>query len=645
MDRSKSFVVLGLGLALPIVLAVALLPPSIAGGVNAPHTVIVSDDPVDRTPDVLGNEDWQVMAITQIADRVFVGGKFKRVREAGGHTALRRPYLFAYDADTGEIDRGFRPRLDERVNAMDVAPNGQDLIIGGTFNSVAGSQHSNLARIDGRTGELEPAFETEVHAQVRDLVVRGDRLFIAGDFTQVEGEDRLGLAALDVVTGAVDPNLDIPFDEARRGSSPDDPTVRKIDVTPDGSKLVAIGNFTEVDGLNRTELAVLDLSASRARVADWRTDRWKPECPHEDSYIRDVDISPDGSYFVTVSIGFYVPPPALCDTAARWELDQTGSNVQPTWVDYTGGDSMISVAVTGTAVYVGGHQRWMNNPYSVGAAGPGGVEREGIAALDPVNGLPFSWNPGRDRGNGVFALYATSGGLFLGSDTGKLAGEAHGKLGFFPVAGGTPVPVAVPGPLPGQFYKVAYEDGVLQRRFYDGDFGPPTEVARGIDWSHVRGAFMLSGRLYTGWDDGRIYVRSFDGDTPGPAENLHATAFFSSEAQAEVEHITGMFFRRGRLYYTERGDSNLYYRYFTPESGVVGAQEFVGTRNDVGVNWGRIRGATLANERLYFSIEGSLYRVRFEQGRVIPGTKAPVSGPAAGDEIDWRARGLFVFSP
>jgi hypothetical protein len=30
---------------------------------------------------------------------------------------------------------------------------------------------------------------------------------------------------------------------------------------------------------------------------------------------------------------------------------------------------------------------------------------------------------------------------------------------------------------------------------------------------------------------------------------------------------------------------------------------------------------------------------------VIPGTKAPVSGPAAGDEIDWRARGLFVFSP
>jgi hypothetical protein len=476
-------------------------------------------------------------------------------------------------------------------------------------------------------------------------VVRGDRLFIAGDFTQVEGEGRLGLAALDVATGAVDPTLDIPFDGARRGSSPDEPTVRKIDVTPDGSKLVAIGNFTEVDGLDRTELAVLDLSASRARVANWRTDRWKPECPFEDSYIRDVDISPDGSYFVTVSVGFYVPPPALCDTAARWELDRTGSDVQPTWVDYTGGDSMISVAVTGTAVYVGGHQRWMNNPFSVGAAGPGGVEREGIAALDPVNGLPFSWNPGRDRGNGVFVLHATSGGLFLGSDTDELAGETHGKLGFFPTAGGSRVPPAVVGSLPGQFYKIAYDDGAMQRRFYDGDFGPPTRVAPGTDWSRVRGAFMLSGRLYTGWDDGRIYVRSFDGGAPGPAENLHATGFFSSEARADVERITGMFFQRGRLYYTERGDPNLYYRYFTPESGVVGAQEFIGARDNVGVNWGRIRGATVANRRLYYSIEGSLYRVRFEHGRVVPRTKSTVSGPAAGDGIDWRSRGLFIFSP
>ena len=87
----------------------------------------------------------------------------------------------------------------------------------------------------------------------------------------------------------------------------------------------------------------------------------------------------------------------LCDSAARWETAATGT-VTPTWVDYTGGDSLSSVAITGAAMYVAGHQRWHNNaiPPSGDRLGPGGVDRLGIAALDVESGVPLSWNPTRE---------------------------------------------------------------------------------------------------------------------------------------------------------------------------------------------------------------------------------------------------------
>src|SRR5690606_15090937 len=157
--------------------------------------------------------------------------------------------------------------------------------------------------------------------------------------------------------------------------------VMKIDVTPDGSRLFGIGNFTTVGGLSRRQAFALDLHGPAAAVANWQTDFYSSTCSNSfNSYMRDLDISPDRTYLVFTTTGAYAGgPPRSCYTQARFEVAAQGTGLQPTWVNYTGGDTTYAVAVTGTAVYVGGHFRWANNPLRGDRAGGGAVERSGIA--------------------------------------------------------------------------------------------------------------------------------------------------------------------------------------------------------------------------------------------------------------------------
>ena len=168
---------------------------------------------------------------------------------------------------------------------------------------------------------------------------------------------------------------------------------------------------------------MIDTGGATAAVAPWVTDRY--DRAHNscagvfDTFIRDIDFSPDGSYFV-VSRHRRLrrrrrQPARMCDTVTRWETNSTGND--PTWSTTPAATRRTASPSPAAPIYVGGHMRWENNPFQGDQAGPGAVPREGIAALDPVNGLPLSWNPGRTRGVGAQALFATSQGLWVGSDT------------------------------------------------------------------------------------------------------------------------------------------------------------------------------------------------------------------------------------
>ena len=77
--------------------------------------------------------------------------------------------------------------------------------------------------------------------------------------------------------------------------------------------------------------------------------------------MRDVDFSPDGSYFVIVDDRRTEHRHPLRHGRSVEDHRAGARRSQPTWVDATGGDTLTAVAITGSVVYVGGHQRWMNN--------------------------------------------------------------------------------------------------------------------------------------------------------------------------------------------------------------------------------------------------------------------------------------------
>jgi hypothetical protein len=154
------------------------------------------------------------------------------------------------------------------------------------------------------------------------------------------------------------------------------------------------------------------------------------------AYLRDVDFSPDGSYFVVAATG-YIPRSGgvgrdICDAAARFETN-IANPTRPTWINYTGGDTLHSVAAVGSAVYVGGHQRWLDNPLGNNSAGAGSVPREGIGAIDSVTGKALPWNPGKTRGVGTKVIYATPTGVWFGSDGRRFAGAIRDSIAFTPL--------------------------------------------------------------------------------------------------------------------------------------------------------------------------------------------------------------------
>jgi hypothetical protein len=419
-----------------VLVTAAILAASMALGLSAPllrqasagvaQATLVNSTPVAYTPHL--KTGYIVHENAVVGGTVYVGGQFTQFESADRKITYDRQNFVAYSTTTGAISPLIL-NFDRDVYALIGSPDGQSLYIGGKFRNVNGVARTALVKVNLSTGTIDSSFKWALGGQVRDLQYARGSLYVSGIFSK-------HIVAVDPATGVDTGQINVSVSGSLSGYAT---RVDRFALNPTGTDLVAIGDFTSVNGVSRNSAFRLALGA-KATLQTWHPRRFDVKCASSIPYfLRDVEWSPDGLYFVIVSTGGPAggyPATGFCDAAGRWEASSVGDVAEPTWINWTGGDSLYSVAVSGAAVYVGGHQRWLDNPSGRDSAGPGAYAVDSIGAIDPMTGKAIrTWNAmpmTRAHGKEDLTLYGQ--GLVVGGDGTTIKGAYHAGTAIFPLS-------------------------------------------------------------------------------------------------------------------------------------------------------------------------------------------------------------------
>ena len=273
MGRTRTLVG-ALAISLLGLSAVALAPPA-----SADQDVVVSPTPDAQAPRIMNG---RVYAIDTYGPLVAVGGSFTTIRPGASGADQTRQWLFMYNSTTGAISQTFVPQLSgptptptnglvkdqPGVEAIEFAPDGQSLYVGGWFTSVNGESRKRIVQLN-LDGSIRPSFSADLNNTVSDMALVGDRLVIGGRFGQVNGQPVARLASLDPATGATQTDFNLPATDSRNQYAS---YVNEIDASDDGRFLAVSGSFRKIGNRTRQQVALIDLSTPRPSLANWSTD-------------------------------------------------------------------------------------------------------------------------------------------------------------------------------------------------------------------------------------------------------------------------------------------------------------------------------------------------------------------------------------
>jgi hypothetical protein len=401
------------------------LMPSMASAQTGP----VSPNPATGTPALAPTGAIeQVRQIVACAGVMYAVGSFTQISQ-GGQTFTRNN-VFSFSQTAPYAITSWAPSTNGTVNSIQLTSDCHHAFIGGKFTNVDGSAADNIAYIRTYNNTMVQDWAHDANGMV-DTILRtsNNHLLVGGQFTSINGSSKSYYVSLNLSTGKDDGylNLGISGHYVFPGAGVSNTEVYNQQLSPDHGHVLVEGTFTKVEGNSRQQIFMLNLG-SRGNVSTWYSNEFNAFCADKHPfYIKAAAWSADQSTVYVADTGKApegwngtFPLTGLCDAVAAFPGTRHGG-LSSEWVNYTGCDSLYSVAADSSAVYVGGHERWANNQNGCNAAGSGAIPAQGLGGFT-LGGKLLTNSAGtaglysRDRGLGADQIYKTPAGIWIASD-------------------------------------------------------------------------------------------------------------------------------------------------------------------------------------------------------------------------------------
>jgi hypothetical protein len=408
----------------------------------------VSSNPASGTPHLRKKTSSLnvIRQIVQCGSVMYAVGRFSEI-VWNGHTYARHN-VFSFHAAAPYSITSWNPDANAEVNSIALSRNCGQAYLGGDFTRVHGTAADHLANVRTSNGTVVLSWPRQANKAVNTLVLTpGGHLLVGGLFTTINGHtNHPYLASLNPSTGQTEAYLTLGISgtyhfcsrQAGRCSARIATQIYNQQLSHRGTLVLEEGVFTSVGGRARQQIFMLDLSASPVTVTGWTSPEWdgsKGNLPAgypyqcwwtEPFYVRSAAWSPNDSTIYLATTGLHpwnqdgstgTPRTGLCDATSAFPA--THASVTHRWINYTGCDSLYAAAADSSAVYVGGHPRWVNNSHGCNHAGPRAIPDPGMQGLHPSSGAPWLNSSGKARYSMSRAnaddMLATRAGLWIAS--------------------------------------------------------------------------------------------------------------------------------------------------------------------------------------------------------------------------------------